>query len=219
MDTALFLSPASAQALANCAAGSGGTVSSVVIDSGISALTVGPTVLTAGGLGGTNIPAVDMLSAKVTGGPQCASGSALAAVVKNPAKPGIAQLQLTSMSFTNCTLTLLVDGVQPATVVVTNLPYGVGIEDSAGDPAVIGSMSLTFVFPGGFGSCSYASSPAFTGSYSNASDSLTFNGSSLAFSGGTGAFGSECPTSSLTLPSLIAVVDSSQNGSPAVFVN
>jgi hypothetical protein len=219
VNVALALSQTSSQALTNCINGTGASLTNVAFDPTISSMTGGTAVLTTGSLGGANVNVGDTLSASVTGGPQCASGSAQTAVVSNPARPGVALLQLTSMSFSNCTLTLLVDGVQSASVVVDSLPYPLSIGDGVGDPATMGIMSLTFVFPGGNGSCTYASAAASTGGYSNASDSLTFGGSGLGLTGGTGAFGSECPTTSLTLPSLTAVVDVNQSGSPAVYVN
>ena len=210
----------SAMALQNCLAGSSAPISVISIDSTKSLATLGPTVLTTGSAGGPNAAISDLLTSGVAGGPNCTSGTAQATVQKNPAAPGTATLELTALSFSGCTINMgLVVGTLAATVVANNLPYSMLMGDGAGDPAAMGIVSLTISVMGGSSTCSYASPVALTGSYSNATDSLTFSGSGLAFTGGTGSLSSSCPTGSLSPPILTSVVDSSVSGSPAVFVN
>jgi hypothetical protein len=123
------------------------------------------------------------------------------------------------LAFNNCTIDMGPGvGTVPATVAVNNLPYPMSIGDGSGDPATLGIVSLTMSVNGGSSSCSYASPGSVTGGYNNGTNSIMFSGSSLAFTGGTGPLSPNCP-SSLTSPALTAVVDSSQSGSPPVFVN
>ncbi|HXW81276.1 MAG TPA: hypothetical protein VEJ84_17370, partial [Acidimicrobiales bacterium] len=160
------------------------------------------------------------LSSGVVGGPNCASASAQAAVDFNPAVPGTATLQVTSLTFSNCTIDMgSAVGTLAATVVVNNLPNSMSIGDSSGDPAILGVMSLTTSVNGGASSCSYASSASLTGSYDNGTASISFTGPSLGFSGGTGPLAPSCPSSQPNISQLTTVADSSQSGSPAVFVN
>jgi len=218
LDTGLGLASASSQALQNCINGLGGPLDSVAFDPTISLVTEGTTVLTSGSVGGTNVAVGDLLSSSVVGGPNCTSASAQAAVHVNPAAPGTATLQLTSLTFSNCTIDMGPGvGTLPATVVVDNLPYSMSIGDGSGDPATLGGVSLTISMDGGSSSCGYASPASLTGSYDNGGASITFSGS-LALSGGTGPLAANCPSSPLNVPSFTSVADASQSGSPAVFV-
>jgi len=214
----LGLASASSQALQNCIGGTGGSLGRVAFDPTISLVTEGTTVLTTGSVAGTNVAVGDLLSSGVVGGPNCTSASAQAAVHFNPAVPGTATLQLTSLTFSNCTIDMGPGvGTLPATAVVNNLPYSMSIGDGSGDPATLGVVSLTISVNGGSSSCAYASPASLTGSYDNGTASITFSGS-LALSGGTGPLAANCPSSPLNVPSFTSVADSSQSGSPAVFV-
>jgi hypothetical protein len=216
---ALGLASPSSQALQNCINGTGGPLVSVAFDPTISSMTEGTTVLTTGSVGGTNVAVGDLLSSGVVGGPNCTSASAQAGVHVNPAVPGTATLQLTSFTFSNCTIDMGPGvGTLPSTVVVNNLPYSMSIGDGSGDPATLGVVSLTISVNGGSSSCAYASPASLAGSYDNGTASITFGGS-LAFSGGTGPLAANCPSSPLNVPKVTSVADSSQSGSPAVFVN
>ena len=220
INVSLALATASGQTLRNCMNGSGSPVASVAVDPTLSSMTEGVTVLTTESVGGTNAAVGDVLSSDVVGGPNCTSASAQASVQFNPAVPGTATLQLTSLNFSNCTIDMgPAVGTLPATVVVNNLPYAMSLGDGPGDPATLGTVSLTMSVIGGSSSCSYASSGALTGGYGNGTNSMPFSGSSLAFTGGTGPLAPSCPTSALGLSTFTSVADSSQSGSPAVFVN
>jgi hypothetical protein len=216
---ALGLTAASAQALQNCSNGIGGPIASVIFDPNISSMTAGTTVLTTGSLGGSNVAVGDLLTSPVVGGPSCTSGNAQAAVQFNPAVLGTAALQLTALTFSNCSIDMVGVGPLPATVVANDLPSPMSVGDGAGDPATLGLVSLTISVNGGTSSCSYASPAALTGGFTNATNSLMFSGSPIPFTGGTGPLASNCPTSALSLPVLTSVTDSTQSGSPLVFVN
>jgi hypothetical protein len=216
---ALGLASAASEALQNCINGTGGPLVSVAFDPTISSMIEGTTVLTTGSVGGTNVAVGDLLSSGVVGGPNCSSASTQAAVHFNPAVPGTATLQLTSLTFSNCTIDMGPGiGPVPGTVVVNDLPLSMSIGDGSGDPATLGVVSLTVSVSGGSSSCAYASPASLTGSYDNGTASITFSGS-LAFSGGTGPLKANCPSSPLNIPKFTSVADSSQPGSPAVFVN
>jgi hypothetical protein len=219
IDADVFFAPAATTALDSCLTGTGSPISMIDIDATKSFVTLGPTVLTTATVGGPDATPGDLITASVVGGPNCTSGSAQATVLTNPAAPGTATLQLTSLTFAACTLDMLGVGSLPASVTVNGLPDSVTISDALGDPATSGILSITISVMGGTSSCSYASPAALTGGYTNATDSLTFSGSALAFAGGAGPLGSDCPTSSLTLPVFTSVADSSVSGTPAVFVN
>jgi Phage tail baseplate hub (GPD) len=216
----LGLTSASSQSLANCIEGTGGPIVSVAFDRTISSMTEGGAVLTTGGVGGTRAAVGDLLSSDVVGGPNCTSANGQAGVQSNPAAPGTATLVLTSLTFGNCTIDMGPGvGALPATVLVNDLPLSMSIGDGSGDPAALGTVSLTISVNGGAASCSYASPASPTGIYDNGTSSVDFSGSVLAFTGGTGSLAANCPSSPMSAPSFISVVDSSQSGSPAVFVN
>jgi len=217
---ALGLGSASSQVLQNCIDGQGSPIDTVAIDPIFASFTEGTTVLTTGSVGGTNVAVGDLLTSPVAGGPDCTSASAQASTDFDPAVPGTATLQLTSLTFNSCTIDMgSAVGTLPASVAVNNLPYAMSIGDGSGDPATVGPMSLTISMNGGSSTCSYASLASVTGSYDNTTSSIVFSGSSLGFSGGTGPLAPNCPSSPLSFPTFTSVADSSQPGSPAVFVN
>jgi hypothetical protein len=192
----------------------------VTFDPILSSMTLGTSVLTTASVGGANVAVGDLLTSNVVGGPDCSSASSQAAVGFDPALPGTATLQLTNLTFSNCSVDMGPGvGSLPATVVADGLPYPMSIGDGSGDPATLGAASLTISVNGGSSSCSYALPASLTGTYSNGTDSISFSGSSLAFTGGTGPLAPACSTASLTSPNFTSVEDSSDAGSPAVFVN
>jgi Phage tail baseplate hub (GPD) len=216
----LGLTSASSRALGNCIAGSGGPLISVAFDRTISSVIDGGTVLTTGGVGGTQVAVGDLLSSNVVGGPNCTSANSEARVESNPAVHGTAILELTSITFTNCTIDMGPGvGTLPAAVLVNGLPWSMSIVDGSGDPASLSIVSLTISVNGGAASCSYAAPASPVGTYDDGTSSINFNGSVLAFTGGTGLLAANCPSSPLKAPSFSSVVDSSQTGSPAVFAN
>lgn len=219
LNVGLGLAMASSRALQNCIRGTSGRLARLAFDPAISSMTEGTTVLTTGSVGGTDVAVGDVLSSVVVGGPDCTSGSAQTAVHFNPAVRGTATLQLTGLTFSNCSIDMgAAVGTLPATVVVNNLPYSLSIGDGSGDPATLGVVSLTVSVNSGSSSCAYLSPASFTGNYDNGTASITYSGS-LAFSGGTGPLASGCPQSPLNVPKFTSVADSSLSGSPAVFVN
>jgi hypothetical protein len=219
LNVASGLASAYSQALQNCMNGTGGPLVRVAFDPTISLVTEGTTVLTTQSVEGTNVAVGDLLSSDVSGGPNCTSASAQAAVQFNPAVPGTAALQLTSLTFNTCTIDMgPAIGTLPATVVVNNLPYSMSIGDGSGDPVTLGVVSLTISVNGGSSSCTYASPAALTGTYGNGTASIAFSGS-LALTGGTGSLADNCPPAPLDAPNFTSVADASQSGSPAVFVN
>jgi hypothetical protein len=216
---ALGLGSTASRALQNCVKGTGGRLTRLAVDPTISSVTEGPTVLTTGSVGGASAAVGDLLSSSVVGGPDCTSASAKAAVHFNPARPGTATLRLTSFSFNNCTIDMGPGvGTLPAAIVANNLPYSMSLGDGVGDPATLGPVSLTISVSSGSSSCTYTSPGSLTGNYSNGTATVTFSGS-LALSSGTGPLSDNCPSSSLNIPRLTSMADSSQSGSPAVFVN
>ena len=219
LNVALGLASAASRGLQACLNGTSGHLARLAFDPHLSSMTEGATVLTTAKMGGKAVAVADNLTSGVVGGPDCTSASAQAAVHLNPAVHGTATLQLTSLSFSNCTIDMGPGvGTLPATVVVNNLPYSMSIGDGSGDPVSLAGVSLTILVSGGSSSCAYASPGPLAGSYDDSTASITFSGS-LAFDGGTGSLAAGCPSSALSVPKLTTVADSSQSGSPAVFVN
>ena len=219
LNVGLGLTSTSSRALQDCLKGMSGRLGRLTFDPKISSMTEGVTVLTSGSVRGPNVAIGDVLSSGVSGGPDCASASATAAVHFNPSMPGTATLQLTSLTFSGCTIDMgPAVGTLPATVAVASLPSPMSIADGGGEAATVGEMSVTVSVLGGSSSCTFASSSSLLGSYDNGTDSIAFSGT-LAFSGGTGSLAAGCPTSPLAAPKFTSVVDASRAGSPAVFVN
>ena len=220
LNVALGVASASSRSLQSCISGAGGRLARLSFDSSISSMTEGTTILTSGTLGGSNVSVGDQLSSHVVGGPNCSSVSAAAAVHFNPAVPGAATAQLTSLSFSSCTIDMGPGvGTVSASVVANHLPYLLTIGDGSGDPATLAGVSVTISVTGSPpSSCTYASPASLTGTYDNSTASITFGGS-LSFSAGTGPLAANCPSASLPAPKFTSVADASRSGSPAVFVN
>ncbi|MGC5568689.1 Tat pathway signal sequence domain protein [Streptomyces sp. FR-108] len=191
-------------------------------------------VLTTGGPGGTAVAAGDVLSASLatgtnatlyssatgTSGISCSSSAFVAAVVDNPAAPGTATESVTSHTFNNASCTSNVVGVLGVTSIkVDNLPYTTAVTSGGSltiTPAAGSSVQTTVVLRTLLGSitCVYRA-PSLSGTANNADNSISFtnqqftkfSGSSLCFSNG------------YFTAKYAPVTDTSQSGSPAVFVN
>lgn len=146
--------------------------------------------------------------------PECKSGSTAATVKSNPAAPGTASLSMTSMTFSNCAVSIN-GGPVGITLTANNLPYSLTISDVEGDAVVIGPVNLTLKVPslGGL-SCTYAAT-GLSGHYVNAANGVVLNpGQNLTKTSGT-----LCPgTFAIGGATLAPVTDTSVTGSPKVFV-
>ncbi|TLS45267.1 Tat pathway signal sequence domain protein [Streptomyces montanus] len=191
-------------------------------------------VLTTGGLGGTPVATGDVLSASLATGTNatlyssstgrsglsCSSSTFVAAVTDNPAAPGTATESVTRHTFDSSSCTSNVTGVLGVTrITVDNLPYTTAVTSDGAvtiTPADGSSIQTTVVLRTLLGSitCVYRA-PSLSGTASNTDNSISFtnqqftkfSGSSLCFSNG------------YFTAKYAPVVDTSQEGSPAVFVN
>ncbi|RKT12165.1 hypothetical protein BX285_6131 [Streptomyces sp. 1114.5] len=192
-------------------------------------------VLTAGSAGGTGVAPGDALAAPLAGGTvatfystatsttgvTCATSALAASVQTNPAAPGSATASLTGLTFGSCTSN--VTGVTSVrSLTVSNLPYALTVSDTPGLPVTLGggsagTIQATAVLNSWFGTitCSYQLSGAFTGSADNSAHSLAFRTEHFAKSGGS----SLCPADGYFSATYGPVTDTSQPGSPAVYVN
>ncbi|MFJ6385796.1 Tat pathway signal sequence domain protein [Kitasatospora sp. NPDC092039] len=198
------------------------------------ALAAGP-VLSTGSAGGTAVAVGDALTAPLatgtkatfystatsTTGVTCATSKLSASVLSNPAAPGSATASLTGLTFGSCTAN--VTGVTSVrSLTVGNLPYGLTVSDAPGLPVTLtggsaGTIQATAVLDTWFGTitCSYQLSGAFTGSADNAAHSLAFRTEHFAKSAGS----TLCPADGYFSATYGPVADTSQAGSPAVFVD
>ncbi|MBQ0855235.1 Tat pathway signal sequence domain protein [Streptomyces sp. BH-SS-21] len=191
-------------------------------------------VLTTGGAGGTAVAAGDVLSASLAGGTNatlyssatgtsgisCSSSAFVATVVDNPAAPGTATESVTSHTFDSASCSSNVVGVLGVTSIkVDNLPYTTTVTSGGAltiTPAAGSSIQTTAVLRTLLGSitCVYRA-PSLSGTANNADNSISFtnqqftkfSGSSLCFSNG------------FFTAKYAPVADTTQSGSPAVFVN
>ncbi len=191
-------------------------------------------VLTFGGAGGTNVAVGDVLSANLssasadflqsatgTTGITCTTSSFTATVTANPAAPGTATESLTAQSFSGCTSNIpFTNGVQSVTL--QNLPYSATVSDGSGAPVTIGESSstaplqTTIVVSSIFGAvtCVFQAT-SITGTANPADNSIDFSSQPFTKSSGPGTCGSQGFFSASYGP----VLDTSQAGSPQVFVN
>ncbi|MFC8662322.1 MULTISPECIES: Tat pathway signal sequence domain protein [Streptomyces] len=191
-------------------------------------------VLTTGGAGGTAVAAGAVLNSSLaagtsatlyssstgTSGLSCTSSKFVASVVDNPTAPGTATESVTEHTFDSSSCTSNVVGVLGVTSIkVDNLPYtsAVGSDGSVTiTPADGSSIQTTVVLRTLLGSitCVYRA-PSLSGTADNADNSISFSkqqftkfsGSSLCFSNG------------FFTAKYAPVTDTTQTGSPAVFVN
>lgn len=186
-------------------------------------------VLTTGSLGGTAVASGDVLSAGLssasanffqsatgTTGITCTTSSFTATVTGNPAAPGTATESLTSQTFGNCTSNIpFTTGVRSVTI--DKLPYTATVSDASGMPvAISGSLQTTIVVNSFFGAvtCVFTSS-SISGVANPSNNSLDFTSQPFTRSSGPGTCGSQ----GFFTASYGPVVDTSQAGSPQVFVN
>ena len=191
------------------------------------------TVLTTGSAGGTAVAVGDVLTAPLasgtnatfyssttgTSGVSCAASQFSATVQSNPAASGTATESLTAQSFSSCTSNVIgVTGVKSITV--NGLPYNTSVSDSSGDPVTItpssGSIQTTVVLNSLLGTitCVYTG-PSLSGSADNTNNSISFSNQHFTKSSGPGT----CFTDAYFSAQYGPVSDTSQSGSPLVFVN
>ena len=194
----------------------GGAVTSGLIGGLSSAGAAAPSeVLATVSANGPSVTVGDVLTQNlVLTGPDigCTSGSAQETVLSNPASPAVADLNMTDVAFSGCTAT---SDNFPMTLTADGLPYSpLTISDTSGDQVGIGSTSFTAVIDAGaLGTytCSLASS-GMTGTWSNDTNAMSFSDQDFTASGDR-----LCSDVAISI-TLGPVVDSSANGSPAVYV-
>ncbi|MFF1903459.1 Tat pathway signal sequence domain protein [Kitasatospora sp. NPDC058218] len=160
-------------------------------------------------------------TATSTTGVTCATSQLAATVLTNPAAPGTATESLTGLTFGSCTSN--VTGVTSVrSLTVGNLPHVIAVDDGPGLPVTLtagtaGPIQATAVLNSWFGTltCTYQLSGAFTGNADNTTHGMAFRNEHFAKSGGS----SLCPADGYFSAAYGPVTDTSQSGSPAVFVN
>jgi hypothetical protein len=205
------------------------------------ALTAGPAladdpvaVLTSGSAAGANIAVGDVLNAAVatgttadfttasggTTGVKCAESAFSTTVVDNPAAPGVATQSTTAHTFGSCTANIL--GVTKVnSVTVNNLPFATTISSdgvvtvSGTDAAPIRTTIVLGTLLGTVTCVFQANGNAITGAVANADNSISF--ANQAFAKATGP--ATCPSAGFFTAKYAPVVDSTVEGSPAVFTN
>ena len=189
-------------------------------------------VLTTGSPGGAAVATGDTLTANLASGSRatflngssgitCTASSFSVTVSSNPAAPGTATESLRTQSFTNCTPNIGgTNNNPPPTITPTGLPYGSTVSDSSGTPVTLGSsttpVSANVTISSLLGQirCSYGATQI-RGTASNSGNTISFANQTFTRTSGSGL----CPSSTSFSATYGPVVDSSQSGSPAVFVN
>jgi hypothetical protein len=190
-------------------------------------------VLTSGAAGGTNVSVGDVLSAGLKSGSRanfsdsggqpvwwCNASTLSGEVLTNPQAPGTASLSLSGWANSLCT------GPGPTTVQgisFDNLPYNLSTSTFGGatiSPGGTGPIQTTFtiVFFGITSDCVYRahdSSGNLSGTTSNVDNSIGFTNQLLDLFNGPSVCAGQLTFSAAYGP----LVDSSQSGSPQVFVN
>ncbi|MEU8821286.1 Tat pathway signal sequence domain protein [Actinoplanes sp. NPDC048796] len=199
------------------------------------ALADAPAVLTVEAAGGTAVAVGDVLTASVATGTtadftttaggstgiKCAQSAFTATVVDNPEAPGVAGESVTSHTFAGCTANIF--GVTRVnSVTVNNTPFATTVDSATGAVTVSGTdaapiqttLSLGTIL--GSVTCVYrATGNAITGVSANDDNSITFTQQAFAkFSGPV-----TCPGSGFFTARYAPVLDSSVEGTPAVFTN
>lgn len=185
-------------------------------------------VLTIRRVGGTNVKVHAILKANLKSGTSatfltskkagvtCKSVTFTDKVITNPRAKGTAREELTSQTFSRCS----VHGIQDATGVkhvrLNGLPYKSTISDSKGDPVRVSGTTATIELKSVLGTltCQYHATTT-KGSASNSSQTISF--SSQPFSKKSGP--SPCPRSGHFSAKFGPVKDTSVKGSPHVFIN
>ncbi|MET7984895.1 MULTISPECIES: Tat pathway signal sequence domain protein [unclassified Streptomyces] len=191
-------------------------------------------VLTTGSAGGTPVAVGDVLVASLasgtnatlyssstgTSGVSCSGSTFTAAAADNPASPGTATESVTGQTFTASSCSSNVIGVLGVTsITVDNLPYStaVGSDGSvAVTPAAGSSIQTTVKLRSLLGTltCVYRAA-GLSGTADNTDNSINFTNQQFTkFSGSSLCFANGYFTAKYA-----PVTDTSQAGSPAVFVN
>lgn len=192
-------------------------------------------VLTAGGLGGTNVAVGDVLTASIasgttadfatasggTTGVKCAVSSFTATVVDNPPAPGVAHESTTAQTFGSCTANIFgVTGV--SSVVVNNVPFATAVDGTTGAVTVTGTdaapiqttLRLNTIL--GSVTCVYrADGNAITGSAGTGESSISF--ANQKFNKSSGPI--TCPSNGYFTARYSPVLDTTLPGTPAVYTN
>ncbi|WP_051970672.1 Tat pathway signal sequence domain protein [Kitasatospora azatica] len=197
----------------------------------------GSSVLTYGSAGGSAVAPGDVLTASLAGGTvatlystaaggtgvKCATSAFTATVVSNPAAPDTAVETLTSQTFANCSAVNVPGVLGVSSVTVNNLSYTNNVSDAAGNPVTLsagtaGPIQTTIVLRTLLGTvtCKYQASPtSLSGTTSNTAQTISFTNQSFALSSGPGT----CFASGYFTAAYGPVQDTSQAGSPSVYVN
>jgi len=193
----------------------------------------GSSVLTTGSVGGPNVAANDILNASLKSGTQatftagsgvvkCSVSSFTAKVLTNPTAPSTATESLTAQTFSSCTVSGIFGVTGVNSVTVNNLAYNASVT-SAGVVTLTGgtagpiaaTVKLNTVLGGNPVACTYAANNnKFTGTASNADNSIAFTNQGLTKSTGSNL----CPGTSNFSATYAPVKDTTVAGSPSVFV-
>ncbi|WMX43829.1 Tat pathway signal sequence domain protein [Streptomyces roseicoloratus] len=189
-------------------------------------------VLTTGSSGGPAVAAGDVLSASLVSGTKariattqggstgitCGNSAFTATVDGNPAAPGTATETVTAHTLGSCTTNILgATGVQSITV--NNLPFAAAVTSGGSLTVTAGAagpiqttLKISTIL--GTTTCVYRAS-SLTATPSNTDNSLTFTDQRFTKYSGPGT----CPASGWFSAKYGPVLDTSQAGSPVVFVN
>ncbi|MDH6109715.1 hypothetical protein P3T36_000486 [Kitasatospora sp. MAP12-15] len=198
----------------------------------------GPSVLSYGtAAGGAAVGLGDVLTASLSGtstadfystaaggvGVKCSSSGFSATVSSNPAAPGTAVESLTSQTFGSCVAVKIPGVTAVQSVTVNHLSYVNNVSDAAGNPVTLspgtaGPIQTTIVLRTLLGNvtCTYQANPAsLSGTTSNTAQTIGFANQVFARSSGPGT----CFSAGYFTATYGPVVDTSQSGSPLVWVN
>ncbi|MEV6329106.1 Tat pathway signal sequence domain protein [Streptomyces sp. NPDC051909] len=189
-------------------------------------------VLTTGSSGGPAVAVGDVLSASLATGTQariattsggstgitCNTSAFTATATANPAAPGTATESVTAHTLSNCTTNIIgATGVQSITV--NNLPFNAAVSSGGTLTVTAGAagpiqttLKVSTIL--GTSTCVYRAG-SLTATPNNADNSLTFSNQLFTKYSGPGT----CPGSGYFSAKYGPVLDTSQAGSPAVFVN
>ncbi|GAA1945343.1 Tat pathway signal sequence domain protein [Kitasatospora viridis] len=195
------------------------------------------TVLTYGSAGGSAVAVGDVLTANLASGTyatlystaaggsgvKCSSSAFNATVTANPSAPGTAVETLNTQTFGGCSAVGVPGVTGVSSVTVNNLTYTNNVSDASGDPVTLsagsaGPIQTTIVLRTLLGTvtCVYQASPAsLSGVASNAAQTLSFTNQSFTRSSGPAT----CFSAGYFTAAYGPIQDSSQSGSPAVYVN
>jgi hypothetical protein len=194
-------------------------------------------VLTTGSAGGTPVAVKDALSASIASGTKatvettsggstgitCTVAAFNATDTTNPTAPGTADESISALSISTCTSNIT--GVTKVNgVTLANEPYSATVSDST-SPATVtitgtssapiqATASLQTIL--GAVNCVYqANNDTLTGTASNTGNTITLTNQQFNLTSGPGV----CPKNGFLSVTVGPVKDTTQSGSPAVFVN